>query len=80
VVIAGRDPGAPNWIDTEGRQEVMATMRWWHAPSQPSLRQEIVKLDDLRRRLPDDTPVLDTDARHEQIRRRAAHVSWRFHT
>ena len=45
IVIAGSDPGVPNWIDTEARAEVMATMRWWHAPTQPSLKQEVVKLD-----------------------------------
>ena len=80
VVIAGNDPGVPNWIDTEGRPEVMATMRWWHAPTQPSLKQEVVKLADLRRVLPADTPQVDTEDRDQQVRRRAAHVAWRFHT
>lgn len=80
VVIAASDPGVPNWIDTEGRQEVMSTMRWWHAPSQPSLHDEVVKLSDLRDRIPGDTPQVHRDARVEQLRGRAAHVAWRFHT
>ncbi len=80
IVIAGSDPGVPNWIDTEARGEVMATMRWWHAPTQPSLKQEVVKLTDLRRSLPDHTPQVDTEDRDQQMRRRAAHVAWRFHT
>ena len=49
VVIAASDPGVPNWIDTEGRQEVMSTMRWWHVPFQPSMHEEVVKLSESSR-------------------------------
>ena len=34
IVVAGRDPGTANWLDTEGRAEVLTTVRWWR-PENP---------------------------------------------
>ena len=33
VVIAGRDPGSANWLDTQGRAEVLTTARWFRPPA-----------------------------------------------
>jgi hypothetical protein len=80
IVIAAADPAVGNWLDTAGRTEVMATIRWWRPPAIPTLRTELVALDRLATALPSTTPVVDPSARHEQIRRRAAHTAWRYRT
>ncbi|MGE4609200.1 MAG: DUF1214 domain-containing protein [Myxococcota bacterium] len=35
LVIAPRDPGSPNWLDTGGRDEGVALIRWVHPASMP---------------------------------------------
>ena len=37
IVIAGTDPGGANWLDTEGRDSVLCTFRWWHPPETPEV-------------------------------------------
>ncbi len=80
VVACADDPGVPNWLDTEGRDEVMATMRWWRAPATPSVTTKVVALTELRDHLPPDTPVVDADMRARQRRARAMHVARRCRT
>ena len=36
VVISARDPGVPNWLDTGGRLEGFALIRWVWARSLPA--------------------------------------------
>ena len=73
VVISAHDPGAPNWLDTEGRPAVLATVRWWNATRTPELRAEVV---DFTAAAGPVTP----DQRQADIDRRAAHASWRYRT
>ncbi|MGZ8752547.1 MAG: DUF1214 domain-containing protein [Acidimicrobiia bacterium] len=75
VVVAGRDPGAPNWIDVEGRPEGLLVYRYVGARTRPVPTAELVPLADVRRALPDDHPVVDTATRREVLARRriAAH-------
>jgi len=80
IVISGTDPGIGNWLDTSGRTEVMATIRWWRPPAMPTLRTEQVPLARLADVLPSGTPRVDAAARREQVRRRAAHTAWRYRT
>jgi hypothetical protein len=80
VVIANRDPGVANWLDTEGRSSVVGTIRWWRVKDSPHLHNQVVVLDELRAILPSDTPVVSASERREELRRRAAHVAWRYHT
>ena len=75
VVIAGVDPGSPNWLDTEGRAEVLATIRWWRPDRAPVVRAEVVPLAEVP-----GAGALDRPARDEQRRRRAAHLAWRYRT
>ena len=75
VVIAAQDPGCANWLDTERRDEVLATIRWWHPPGTPTVSQQVVPV----RGLPDLPPVTPPQ-RQEEIRRRAAHTAWRYRT
>jgi hypothetical protein len=76
LVIAGRDPGRANWLDTEGRDEVLATVRWWRPTSGPSLRSYVAPLAALPAGLAAVTP----EARRDELERRAAHTGWRYRT
>ena len=76
IVIAGCDPGVANWLDTEGRDEVLATVRWWRPIQGPTVRSRIVGLASL----PAGLPAVDPGSRLEEIARRSAHVAWRFRT
>lgn len=71
IVIAGTDPGGHNWLDAEGRDAVLRTIRWWGAPATPHVDARVVPLGEL------DLPVVDRQA---QIERRSAHVAWRYRT
>ena len=73
VVIANRDTGVANWLDTEGRAEVLATVRWWRPPSVPHVKASVVPTGDV-------TGDITPDARRDQIRQRAAHAAWRYRT
>ena len=78
IVVSATDPGTANWIDTEGRDEVMATSRWTRPPDVPHISSRVVNLLDL----PDVglPPIVASDDRQAQIARRRAHVAWRYHT
>ena len=80
VVLAGRDPGTANWLDTEGRAEVLTTVRWFRPPDTPTVRAEVVPFAELMARLPEGHPMVDEDARRAEIAGRAAHVAWRYRT
>jgi hypothetical protein len=79
IVVAATDPGVANWLDTEGRTEIMATSRWTKsAGGVPSIATRVVALTDLPRLglNPDITP----ERRQAQLDRRRSHVAWRYHT
>jgi hypothetical protein len=76
LVIAGRDPGIANWLDTEGRDEVLATVRWWRPVKGPSLRGYVTPLASL----PAGLDRITEGARAAETTARAAHVAWRFRT
>jgi hypothetical protein len=74
-VIAHEDPGVPNWLDTAGHLEGAIHMRWTFVdendpPTQPIVR--IVKFDDIRDELPDDTPHVSPLERRKAIAKRQA--------
>nr|WP_237536288.1 hypothetical protein [Streptomyces sp. SID3343] len=78
VVIGAVDPGVPNWLDTEGRSEVFATHRWLDPSCDPVVRSVVVSRGELRSHLAAGTAVVTRAARREAMRKRSAHVSWRF--
>ena len=47
VVVAERDPGAPNWIDTCGHESGTALLRWLGATRHPLPTCRVVKLEEL---------------------------------
>ena len=78
IVVSATDPGTANWIDTEGREEVMATSRWTRPPGVPQISTKVVAVADLPSvGLP---PIVSPEDRQAQIAQRRAHVAWRYHT
>lgn len=70
LVVSHRDPGAPNWIDTEGRTRGMLVQRVVWARSRPQPTSRVVPLRELRDVLPPGHPVVDAAARRRALARR----------
>ena len=80
VVVAHRDPGVANWLDTEGRSLGLVNFRYFWGTKLPKLEAEVVPVDEVRRVLPADTPLVDAAARRNEIQARRDHLAWRFRT
>lgn len=82
AVIAHRDPGVQNWLDTAGYQRGLIFMRWqglagdFPEDAQPTMQQ--VALERLWDVLPADTPRFSADDRRRQLQTRRAAVHRRF--
>ena len=74
VVVAQRDPGVANWLDTAGLSEGVFQYRcvWTHAPVQPTATR--VPLDRLHQVLPASTPRVTPSERRAAIAVRRRHV------
>lgn len=70
AVIAKRDPGVPNWLDTGGYNEGVIQTRWNTCDSAPVPTAKVVKLSALRSTLPKDTPTVSAETRDRQLRDR----------
>jgi hypothetical protein len=80
-VLAHRDPGVPNWLDTTGLAEGFMTYRWTYSqpPDQfPTTKVTKVPFDQIRAHLPADTRTVEVEERREQIRIRQEHVRRRY--
>jgi hypothetical protein len=45
IVVAGRDPGRPNWVSTQGHATGLIWLRWFHPVATPDpLTTELVQL------------------------------------
>ena len=78
IVITRSDPGWPDWLDTEGRTEVLATIRWWHPAEPPVVKSQVLVRAELLEELPAERPRMTSTERRSQIRNRAAHAAWRY--
>ena len=83
LVVAHRDPGVPNWIDTTGHREGFLTPRWAYSatppPDQwPTISAKKVPFDEVRSHLPPETGVVTPEQRREQVRVRQEHVLRRY--
>jgi hypothetical protein len=78
AVIAHRDPGIPNWLDTVGHGEGAMIYRWNFADAAPIPETRVVKFSEIRNHLPPGTPEVSPQAREEEIERRRQHVVRRF--
>lgn len=77
IVIAHRDPGVPNWLDTGGRERGMLQFRWVWTQNNPQLRASRVNIAALKTLLPADTPAVDAAQRRQTIARRQRHMAIR---
>jgi hypothetical protein len=71
IVIATTDPGAPNWLDTEGQSVGLAVYRYVGARTKPIPTARLVATDDLRTHLPASHPVITPAERRVQLASRA---------
>ena len=82
-VVAHRDPGVPNWLDTSGHREGFLTPRWAYSeqppPDQwPTISAKKVAFDAIREHLPAGTRSVSVEERAERIRVRQESVQRRF--
>jgi hypothetical protein len=66
-VISAKDPGVPNWLDMAGYASGAAQGRWLDCSAQPIGNTRVVKLKDLRKLLPADTPKVTPADRADTI-------------
>jgi hypothetical protein len=75
VVIAHRDPGVANWLDTTGRQQGTCVFRNYKASGQPVPATQKVRLADLDAALPAGTARVTPEERAEILEsRRLAYI------
>ena len=82
-VVAHRDPGLPNWIDTTGQREGFLTPRWAYSETPPkdqwpTIAARKVAFDEIRAQLPEGVRTVSPQERAERIRIRQEHVKRRF--
>jgi hypothetical protein len=81
-VIAHRDPGVHNWVDTTGHGEGYMCVRWAYSdkPKEnlPSATVKKVRLGELMQHLPAATRMISPEERRRQIAIRQEHVQRRY--
>jgi hypothetical protein len=78
AVVAHRDPGVPNWLDTMDHTKGPLLFRWVVADHGPSTKTQIVPFDEIRAHLPALTATVTPEERAETIRRRRRGAQRRF--
>lgn len=78
-IIAARDPGSPNWLDTGGTRRGFLHYRWFRPDEKlPEPTSRLMKVADVRSALPPDHPIIDATARRAAISRRREQLARRF--
>jgi hypothetical protein len=70
AVVSIQDPGVPNWLDPVGRKTGMIYGRWTNSRSDIAPMVTKIKVADVRRYLPADTPTVTAQERDAAIRLR----------
>jgi hypothetical protein len=78
-VASAIDPGLPNWLDTEGRNDPLIFFRYIKAEDQSLPEVTIVPQEEVSSLLPGDTPEVDAEERRATISMRQRHVQHRYH-
>ena len=83
LVVAHRDPGVPNWLDTTGHAEGFLTPRWAYSQTPPTdqwptISAKKVPFSEVREHLHSETRTVSQSERQEQLEVRQAHVQKRF--
>jgi hypothetical protein len=76
-VIAHRDPGIPNWLDTCGHPEGMIQYRWIWTKTKPLPEVRMLPFDAVRDALPSDTPHVSPAERRRATAIRQCHIQRR---
>ena len=78
-VLAARDPGSPNWLDTGGHRRGFLFYRWLRPTSpMPTPTAAVTSLDEVRSHLPSNHPVVDQGGRDTQLAARRRWYAGRF--
>lgn len=77
AVVAARDPGVPNWLDTAGYASGAIQGRWFEASSAPTPAVRKVALAEVRASLPATTPVITPAQRDATLRERRINAQMR---
>ncbi len=82
-VVAHRDPGVQNWIDTTGLPRGYLSHRWAYSelPAKddwPTITGRKIRSDEIAKAFPDDQPRVTPEERREAIRVRQRHVQKRY--
>jgi len=67
IVVAGRDPGVPNWIDVQGRPRGLLLYRWVWARDNPVPSAKRLAASELRAALPEHHPEVDPLQRRQAL-------------
>jgi len=76
-VIAIKDPGVANWLDTGGYHVGAIQVRWNQCDSAPQPTVRKVLFSELRNYLPKDTPVVTPEQRESSLRERRMGAQFR---
>lgn len=79
VVLAGRDPGVANWLDTGGHPVGQFTFRFFWSNADPTFSTKVVRIDELGSLLPDTVRVTAAE-RAAALAARRAHFAFRYRT
>jgi len=79
AVIAHRDPGTANWLDTAGYRQGYLWYRWIWAEHVPVPVGQVVKLDALDSLLPEGAARVSPIQRRDMVMARRAHFEARYH-
>jgi hypothetical protein len=82
-VVAHRDPGVPNWVDTTGHREGYLVPRWAYSKKPdkadwPTVKATKVPFAEIRKHLPEAVREVGPSERRERIRERQLHVQSRY--
>jgi hypothetical protein len=77
-VVAHRDPGVANWLDTDGNRRGPGMVRWVRADDAPVPTTRVVKFDHLEAELAPSTPRVTPDERQAVLAARRAGIRRRF--
>jgi hypothetical protein len=82
-VVAHRDPGVPNWVDTTGHPEGYLVPRWAYSKTPPkedwpTIAAKKVPFAEIREHLPKGVREVNRAERRERIRERQLHIQSRY--
>lgn len=78
IIVAHRDPGYQNWLDTTGLTTGLMSYRWVRPVNAPEPVSRVVRIDELQSEFPAETPRFSVEQRRLQLEARRRGVARRF--